>query len=109
MAVKPEELDYDKPLELDLVFKGPPSKEDAGGNTGDQPEYKAAMVVLWGDITSIQDYPYTDTDIWKIQHGSKFYVSLFQQGTHLVAGNFREMVKYWSYFRRTYCSYGKGI
>lgn len=97
--MKPEDRDYTIPVELPIVWRTP---EPSDGKQ----EFKAWMAVLWHDIVSIQTYPYSDS-VWEVFRGDKFYITIYQQGTHICHGNYKEMIKAWQYFRKTYMPYTK--
>lgn len=99
--MKPEERDYVIPVELPIIWKttSDPKAEELS-------EYKAWLAVLWHDIISIQTYPYPD-GVWVKFPGEKFYITIYQQGTHICHGSYKEMMATWKYFRKTYMPYNK--
>lgn len=102
--MKPEDIDYNKPVEVPIIWKMEALIGDHAAPT--MVEYKADLAVLWHDIVGLQTYPYPDTG-WDKFKGEKFYVTIYQQGNHICFGDYKYMLKCWSYFRRNIMPYNK--
>jgi hypothetical protein len=87
-------MDYTMPFLLDTVFKEEPKVNELTGKVVPGKERKAAIAAEWGSIGSLQEYPYQEAE-WEEYPGPKFYIFLYEQGSHLCLGDFKTMFNHW--------------
>jgi hypothetical protein len=96
-----KKVDYDIPFVLEAIFRE--SGDEAGLEMGERLEEIAA---LWFDVIGLRTYPFPDEKIWDKYKGKpKFIIVLRDQGSFVVLGEFKHMLRLWKAFTKEY--YGK--